>query len=182
MSCREVDAAELHRLRELRVDADYLLPGDLQDLVSLRRLEVTVGRFALPAGAFRGMPSLRVLELTVVARRGDGGWRYDGLLSPGAFDGLDSLEQMELNGRRDGVGFRLDRPNLRGLEGLVSLDVDSVSRVTPDVLSSVPSLRRLRLTAVHVQPALRDSESPRLPPEFLESASRLEHFRARHFR
>ena len=182
MSCGDIDAAELYRLRELRVEADHLLPGDLQGLVSLRRLEVTVGRFSLPAGVFRGMPSLRWLELTVVARPGDGGWGYDGLLSPGVFDGLDSLEQLELNGRRHGVGFRLDRRSLRGLEGLVSLDVDSVSHVTPDALSVLPSLRRLRLTAYHVPPARRRDESPRLPPEFLESASRLESFRARHFR
>ena len=181
MSCGDIDDAELYRLRRLRVDADYLLPGDFQGLASLRRLEVTVGRRPLPPGVFRGMPSLHRMELTVVARPGDRGWRYRGMLSPGAFEGLDLLEQMELNGRRGGAGFRLDRPNLRGLEGLVSLDVDSVSRATPDALSALPSLRRLRLTAVHVQPALRDSESPRLPPEFLESAARLENFRAQHF-
>ena len=184
MSCREVDAAELYRLRELLVDAEYLLPGDFQGLVSLRRLDVTVGRFPLSAGVFRGMPSLVDLEVTVVRRPGDGG--ADAMmLSPGVFEGLEGLEGLEhlgLKGRRHEVGFRLDRSVLRGLDGLVSLDVDSVLHVGSDALHGLPSLRGLRVTAVYVDPARRREESPMLPPEFLESASLLEEFRARHFR
>ena len=181
MSCREVDAAELYRLREFVVDAEYLLPGDFQDLVNLRRLDVTVGRFPLSAGVFRGMPSLVDLEVTVVRRPGDGGADAR-VLSPGVFEGLEGLEHLGLKGRRHEVGFGLDRPVLRGLDGLVSLDVDSVSHVGPDALHGLPSLRGLRVTAVYVDPARRREESPMLPPEFLESASLLEEFRARHFR
>ena len=99
MSCREVDAAELYRLRELLVDAEYLLPDDFQGLVSLRRLDVTVGRFPLSAGVFRGMPSLVDLEVTVVRRPGDGGADAR-VLSPGVFEGLEGLEHLGLRGRR----------------------------------------------------------------------------------
>ena len=85
------------------------------------------------------------------------------VLTSGVFDGLDSLERLELNGRRSNTGFRLDSLNLMGLERLQDLDVDSVAEVTPGALMGMRDLRRVRLTGIHLPPARR-GEAPLLPP------------------
>ena len=162
MLCGAIDASELYRLRVLRVDADYLLPGDFLGLVNLRELEAVVGRFPLVSGVFLGMPSLHRMELTVV-RRGVAPGDVSGMLVPGVFGGLEGLERLDLNGRRNLVGFHLDRRALRGLDGLVDLDVDSVAFISPDALSDMPALRRVCLNAAYTPPHRRD-ERPALPP------------------
>ena len=178
MSCGSIDPPELYRLRRLSVQSDYLRRGDFLHLVNLRELEVTVGRSALPAGVFAGMPGLRELTLTVVRLEGDDVVGRLDVLTPGVFDGLDSLE---LNGRRSNTGFRLDARNLRGLEGLRDLDVDSVAHVTPGALLGMRDLRRVRLTGIYLPPAQCD-EAPPLPPELFDSLPSLEDVRVRRFR
>ena len=181
MSCGSIALPELYRLRRLPVQSDYLRRGDFLHLVNLRELEVTVGRSALPAGVFAGMPGLRELTLTVVRLEGDDvGGRPD-VLTPGVFDGLDSLERLELNGRRSNTGFQMDSGNLRGLDGLRDLDVDSVAHVTPGALRGMRGLRRVRLTGIYLPPTQRD-EAPPLPPELFDSLLSLEDVRVRHFR
>ena len=181
MSCGSIDSSEIYRLRRLSVQSDYLRVGDFLHLVNLRELEVTVGRSVLPAGVFTGMPRLRELTLTMVWLEGDCvGARLD-VLTPGVFDGLDSLERLELNGRRSNTGFRLDSLNLRGLESLRDLDVDSVAEVTPGSLMGMRDLRRVRLTGIHLPPTRRD-EAPTLPPELFDSLPGLDDVGVKHFR
>ena len=181
MSCGAIDAPELYRLRTLRVDADYLLPGDFLDLVNLRDLDVVVaGRFPLSPGVFAGMPSLRRLDLTVERRDGASGG-VPGLLAPGVFGELEGLERLGLRGRRARVGFHLDRRALRGLDGLVELRVDSVAFISGNALSDMPDLRRVRLNAAYTPPHLRD-ERPALPPGLFAPLPGLEHVHVRHFR
>ena len=178
MSCGSIDPPELYRLRRLPVQSDYLRRGDFLHLVNLQELEVTVGRSALPAGVFAGMPRLRELTLTVGRLEGDNAGGRPDVLTPGVFDGL---ERLELNGRRRNTGFRLDSRNLRGLEGLRDLDVDSVAHVTPGALLGMRGLRRVRLTGIYLPPAQRD-EAPPLPPELFDSLLSLEDVRVRRFR
>ena len=181
MSCGSIAPPELYRLRRLPVQSDYLRRGDFLHLVNLRELEVTVGRSALPAGVFAGMPRLRELTLTVVRLEGDDVVGRLDVLTPGVFDGLDSLERLELNGRRSNTGFRLDSRNLRGLEGLRDLDVDSVAHVTPGALRGMRGLRRVRLTGIYLPPTRRD-EAPALPPELFASLPGLDDVGVKHFR
>ena len=182
MPCGSINSWELYRLRRLQVDADYLLPGDFRDLLGLRELDVTVGnRFPLVTGVFQGMPSLRRMEVTFVRSRGDFTDRT-ALLEPGVFDDLGALERLEINGRHSQTGLRLDGRNLRGLEGLWELDVDSVSSITPGALSDLQGLRRLRLTAAYTPPSGRPEETPVLPPGLLEPLPALSDVRFRHFR
>ena len=179
MSCGAVEPPELYRLRSLSVDVEYLAPGDFRHLHSLLELRLgVVAATPLPAGVFDGLASLRRLTLTA-ERRGAPDPR---VLSPGVFVGLDSLEALELNGRRGSVAFRLDGPNLRGLEGLAELDVDSVAVVTPGAFLGMDGLRRLRLQARYVEPSRRDEESPVFPREALEALPGLERVTVRHFR
>ena len=181
MSCGAIDASELYRLRTLRVDADYLLPGDFLDLVNLRELDAVVaGRFPLAPGVFAGMPSLRRLDLTVERRDGAPG-SVPGLLAPGVFGELEGLEHLGLRGRRARVGFHLDRRSLRGLDGLVELRVDSVAVIFHNALSDMSELRRVRLNAVYTPPHLRD-QRPVLPPGLFAPLPGLEHIHVRHFR
>ena len=153
MSCGSINPWELYRLRRLQVEVDYLLPGDFLDLLGLRELEVRVeDRFPLVTGVFQGMPSLRRMEVTFVRSRGELPDRTV-LLEPGVFDDLGALERLEINGRRSQTGLHLNGRNLRGLEGLWELDVDSVSSITPGALSDLQGLRRLRLTAAYTPPS-----------------------------
>ena len=178
MSCGSIAPPELYRLRRLPVQSDYLRRGDFLHLVNLRELEVTVGRSALPAGVFAGMPGLRELTLTVVRLEGDDvGGRPD-VLTPGVFDGL---ERLELNGRRSNTGFQMDSGNLRGLDGLRDLDVDSVAHVTPGALRGMRGLRRVRLTGIYLPPTRRD-EAPALPPELFASLPGLDDVGVKRFR
>ena len=182
MSCGSINPWELYRLRRLQVDADYLLPGDFLDLLGLRELEVMVGNQSpLVTGVFQGMPSLRRMEVTFVRSRGEFPDRT-ALLEPGVFDDLGALERLEINGRRSQTGLHLNGRNLRGLEGLWELDVDSVSSITPGALSDLQGLRRLRLTASYTPPSRRQEETPELPPELLEPLPALSDIRFRHFR
>ena len=89
MSCGSIDSSEIYRLRRLSVQSDYLRVGDFLHLVNLWELEVTVGRSALPAGVFAGMPRLRELTLTVVRLEGDDAVGCLDVLTSGVFDGLD---------------------------------------------------------------------------------------------
>ena len=181
MSCGAIDASELYRLRTLRVDADYLLPGDFLDLVNLRDLDVVVaGRFPLAPGVFAGMPLLRRLDLTVERRPAAPG-DFPGLLAPGVFGGLEGLERLGLRGRRARVGFHLDRRALSGLEGLVELRVDSLAFISHNALSDMSDLRRVRLNAAYTPPHRRD-ERPALPPGLFAPLPGLEHIHVRHFR
>ncbi len=137
-----------------------------------------MGRSTLLLASSPGMPGLRELTLTVVRLEGDDAGGRPDVLTPGVFDGL---ERLELNSRRSNTGFRLDSRNLRGLEGLRDLDVDSVAHVTPGALMGMRDLRRVRLTGIYLPPAQRD-EAPPLPPELFDSLLSLEDVRVRHFR
>ena len=67
----------------------------------------------------------------VVRLEGDDAVGRLDVLTPEGFEGLDSLERLEINGRRSNTGFWLDSLNLMGLECLQDLDVDSVAEVIP---------------------------------------------------
>ena len=103
------------------------------------------------------------------------------VLTSGVFDGLDSLERLELNGRRSNTGFRLERLldslNLIGQD----LDVDSVAEVTPGALTGMRDLRRVRLTGIYLPPARR-GEAPLLPPALFASLPGLDDIGVKHFR
>ena len=181
MSCGSIDSSEIYRLRRLSVQSNYLRVGDFLHLVNLWELEVTVGRSALPAGVLAGMPRLRELTLTVVRLEEDDAVGRLDVLTSGVFDGLDSLERLEIDGRRSNTGFRLDPLNLMGLERLQDLDVDSVAEVTPGALMGMRDLRRVRLTGIHLPPARR-GEAPLLPPELFASLPGLDDIGVKHFR
>ena len=178
MSCGSIDSSEIYRLRRLSVQSNYLRVGDFLHLVNLWELDVTVGRSALPAGVFAGMPRLRELTLTVVRLEGDDAVGRLDVLTSGVFDGL---ERLELNGRRNNTGFRLDSLNLMGLERLQDLDVDSVAEVTPGALTGMRDLRRVRLTGIYLPPARR-GEAPLLPPALFASLPGLDDIGVKHFR
>ena len=180
MPCGSVDGWELRRLRELDVDAERLAAGDFRHLSGLWRLDVRVAREPLPRGVFAGMPGLRDLRLTVVRARGDGAAGRPDVLVPGVFEGLGSLERLELNGRRSLTGFRLDGGTLSGLSGLRELDVDSVAWVAPGSLVEMPGLRRVRLVGVYLPPQERGG-APVLPPGLFGEVPGLEDVGVKHF-
>ena len=177
LSCREIDFQEMYRLREIRLEAPYLLPGDLHGLANLKKLDAAILESWPAAGSLEGMPQMEELRLEMAGQPRD--WHVE----RGTFRRLERLEKLEIRGNRNlrpRVRVHLGTRSLDGLEQLRELRVDGVESIEPAALARLKELRRVDLRASW-RTKSEEPTAPELPPEIFDGLDALEKTRARGF-
>lgn len=178
LPCRDIDAQEMRRLRELAIDTPYLVPGDLEGLSGLQRLEARIVESWPTAGSMEGMPQLEELKLII------GGSPRDWRVESGTFRGLKGLRTLEIAGepgRRPRAGIHLETGSLRGLDGVRQLRIDGVESIEPATLHGLGQLQHAWLRASFRTNADRHT-APAMPPEVRSRLAGLQRGEARGFR
>ena len=140
--CSVVTPPELLRITGLAdLHAYTLTPADFQDLVNLQGLTLIAP--TIPAGAFLGLENLKYMELSL--------YTYSSV-APGAFQGLDSLEQLviETNKPDSEQEDTLTIPNFDPMPKLKTLQMDYIpalyaENITDQFLKDLPSLEELTI-------------------------------------
>ena len=182
--CRDITGEELLRVRELELREMPLEVGDLDGFINLKRLtlvtrDAPVGLFddlanlehlglglEIPPspGLFSALATLKEMELGVRAEIAD-----DEIELRGLFEGLDTLEKLEMNfsDGSDGFAVPLVQGSLSGVPKLQNLAVSSVNRVESGIFSDLPELRFVEIQAISLPDHL---SKPSIPSDlFVES-------------
>ena len=151
-SCQVINASELFRLRELRVQTEVpLQAGDFADIPNLTELEVRSTQ-PLPADVFVGLDGLRRLSITLYPSQSvDNALAGNiSMIEPHTFSGLGSLQSLNVTVGEHGY-IDLRAQSLAGLAGVQKLELNQVRSVGVGAFANLPELKYLNLKALRLR-------------------------------
>ena len=141
--CSIATGEELFRIEELNYRGT-LWVGDLNDLVNLKKLELTYLELPLPENILADMVNLETLYLNTdlgnsgLKNRGDEPWILDG-----TFTGTPNLKALKI----DGPNVSLTNETLNGLNKLEGINIKDITSLDADTFVGLESLKKVELNA-----------------------------------
>lgn len=165
-SCQLINDAELFRVREFRVNAPEVMPGDFAHMPNLRELQIAGLRELPEAGTFDGLSTLQKLNIRIT----NDGWSEWGkprptevTVSEEMFDGLESLRSLEIDtGKSDLV---LGDKALDGPHALEYIRLGSIREISAGDLTGLSEVRYVNIS--YTEKPNEDQETPIIPKDLL---------------